>query len=92
VEPRLALYIPAPFYMFVSKTTPKIAERLSWGLEELVKQGILKDTFEQYYGEYIKDANLENRTIIHLGNPVLPSKTPLERKELWHSFSIPEDQ
>lgn len=92
VEPRLALHIPAPFYMFVSKTTPKIAERLSWGLEELVKQGILKDTFEQYYGGYIKDADLENRTIIHLGNPVLPSKTPLERKELWHSFSIPEDQ
>jgi hypothetical protein len=92
VEPRLALHIPAPFYMFVSKTTPQIAERLSWGLEELVKQGILKDTFEQYYGEHIKKADLENRTIIHLGNPVLPSKTPLERKELWHSFSIPEDQ
>jgi hypothetical protein len=88
VEPRLALYIPSPFYMFVSKTTPKIAQRLQWGLEELVKKGILQKTFEQYYGKSIKKADLKNRTIINVGNPVLPSKTPLEREELWYSFSV----
>jgi hypothetical protein len=91
IEPHLALYIPSPFYIFVSKTTPKIAERLEWGLEELVKQGILKDTFEQYYGEYIKQADLANRTIINLGNPLLPSATPLDREELWHSFSVQKE-
>ncbi len=88
VEPRLALYIPSPFYMFVSKSTPQIAARLELGLEKMVEDGSLQSLFEQYYGAYIEKADLENRTIIHLGNPLLPSKTPLERKELWHSFSV----
>lgn len=88
VEPKLALYIPSPFYIFVSRSTPQIAIRLQWGLEELVKQGILKETFEAHYGEYIKKADLTNRTIINVGNPLLPSTTPLKRKELWHSFAV----
>jgi len=91
VEPRLALYIPSPFYIFVSKTSPRIARRLQWGLEALVKQGILKETFEQHYAEHIQHADLANRTIINVGNPLLPSTTPLERKELWHTFSLEKE-
>ncbi|WP_111978330.1 substrate-binding periplasmic protein [Algibacillus agarilyticus] len=87
IEPKLALYIPAPLYMFISHKTPHIAERLEYGLEEMVKQGLLRKIFYRYYAKHLEKADLANRTIINIGNPVLPPKTPLHRKELWLDFN-----
>jgi hypothetical protein len=81
--PNIALYIPSPFYMFVSPKHPKLAKRLTWALERMVKDGTLKSMFDQYYKESLLKAELKKRTILNLGNPLLPEKTPLDRKELW---------
>ncbi len=86
IEPKLALYIPSPFYMFVSPKHPRIAERLTFGLEKMVKDGTLKSMFLAHYGDTYKQANLKNRTIIDIGNPLLPKETPLDREELWLDF------
>lgn len=88
IEPHLAVYIPQPYYIFVSPKTPRIAERVTYGLEKMVSQGTLKQMFEEHYGSYIKKANLANRTIIHVGNRFLPQKTPVNSKELWMLFDV----
>lgn len=82
IQPTLALCIPLPYYMFVSPKYPKLAQRLTYGLEKMVQTGTLRKMFYQYYGATLAQADLKNRTIIHVGNPLLP-KIPLDRKELW---------
>lgn len=89
IAPNLALYIPAPVYFFVSPKFPKIAERIKFGLERMVKEGMLEDIFNETYYHYIKELNIKNRTIINIGNPLLSEKTPLHRKELWFDFDAP---
>jgi len=83
VEENIALAIPAPFYIFVSPTEPKLAERLEYGLEIIVKNKVLHDIFYKYYGKDIAKSNLSKRNTFVIDNPYLPDKTPLKRKELW---------
>lgn len=88
IEPNLALYIPSPYYLFVTPENPLLAERLEYGLLEMVKNGDLNRLFETHYGEYIKMAQLHKRRIIHIGNPILPEKTPFDRPEFWYDFNL----
>lgn len=88
VEPNILLHMPAPSYFFVSPKYPRIAERLEYGLEKMVDSGELKQLFEQAFSKHINISDLKNRRIIDVGNPLLPAKTPLERKELWFDFSL----
>lgn len=88
IEPEIAIYSPNPFYMFVSPKTPEIAERLTWGLEKMVADGSLKRLFEDFYLNTITKADLGNRRIIYLGNPILPKTVPFHRTELWHDFGL----
>ncbi len=89
-EPHIALYSPAPFYIFVTPKRPDIAKRIEYGLEKMIKSGELKSMFDEYYGGYFEQANLQDRTIIDIGNHLLPKGTPLERKELWVKFDVPK--
>ena len=83
IEPNLALYIPAPYYIFISPKEPKLAKRIEDGLEMMIENGDLKEIFYRYYKERIEQAKLLKRKIIRIGNPLLPINTPLARKELW---------
>lgn len=89
IAPNLALYIPAPAYFFVSPKSPKIAKRIKFGLEKMVKEGMLEALFNKTYYRYVKELDIENRTIINIGNPLLSENTPLDRKELWFDFDAP---
>lgn len=82
-EPNIALFMPSPFYIFVSPNEPRLIKRLTLGLEKMVEQGILEEMVNKYYGHYLKQAKLSERKLINVGNPVLPKETPLNRKELW---------
>ena len=66
---------------------PQIAERLEYGLEEMVKSGELKRLFEQAFSKYIGGLDFKNRVIIDVENPLLPESTPLDREELWFDFN-----
>ncbi|GEA11231.1 transporter substrate-binding domain-containing protein [Alteromonas sp. KUL49] len=87
VAPKIALYIPSPFYMFVSPKYPRLAERLTWGLEKMVKNGMLDEIFDKHYRDSILESRLHERHVINIGNPLLPEQTPLERPELWLDLS-----
>lgn len=83
VESDLALYIPAPYYFFVSPHNKKLAQRIKEGLEIIIANKVLNEVFEQYYGEDLRKSRLNERRLLNIGNPTLSEKTPFGRKELW---------
>lgn len=86
VEPNLALYIPAPFYVFISPNEPRLIKRFELGISRLAQQGILKEKLNQHYSNFIKRANLKSRLILDVSNLDLLPNTPVEDKELWFNW------
>lgn len=86
VVPGIALYMNTPSYIFVSNKNPRLAERISWGMEKMISNGRFDELFYQYHQPYIEQANLKGRRIIPIPNPMLAElKYPpqYQRAELW---------
>ncbi|MGJ8681631.1 hypothetical protein [Paraglaciecola sp.] len=83
IEPRLALHLPMPTYVYVSKNAPQLAKRVEFGLRKMVNKGEIKRLLYKYYSEEIQKANLPKRTIIHMDNPYFLDKEVLEDSLLW---------
>ena len=83
VEKFVVIQYPSAFYFFVNKSNDKLAKRIEEGLNRAVEDGSFDTLFNVYNQHYIRNLNLENRTYIKLKNPLLPEKTPVNRKELW---------
>lgn len=69
IEPTLALHIKTETFFYISPKHPKIAKRLKVGLRKLDQIGELKSITNKYFGGYLKQADLQNRTIINIENP-----------------------
>jgi hypothetical protein len=82
-EQHLLLYYPWPKYFFVSKDNPQLAERIKRGLMMMLHDGTFDQIFLKHHGETIEKANLKQRRLFRITNPLLPSEVPLRRKELW---------
>ncbi|MEP1386053.1 MAG: hypothetical protein ABJK64_19900 [Paraglaciecola sp.] len=65
VEPNLALYIPLVTHVYVSKSAPRIAQRIEAGLRKMEKNKELDKLLNKYYEEDIKRADLANRRVIY---------------------------
>lgn len=85
VEMTLALHYPAAVYFFVNKNNPALAAALEAGLKQARKDGSFDKLFRSYNTDFIRRANLSQRTVLELPNPDLPEETPLQQKELWYS-------
>lgn len=85
VEERLLLYYPWPKYFFVSKNAPLLADRLERGLNMMIEDGSFDEIFRKYHGASIQAANLKNRRLFTISNPLLPATAPLGRKQLWYT-------
>ena len=83
IEPKLLMYYPTATYFFVNKENKELAYELKKGMEKIIKNGDFDKLFYKYHADFIKKSNLKNRTIIKLDNPILPAKTPLDKKHLW---------
>ncbi len=85
VEDNIMLVYTSPFYFFVNKNNTKLAKDLERGLRIAIEDG----SFEEYFmkdpvvQDVIKNANVQNRILIKLTNPLLPESTPLEDETLW---------
>lgn len=88
VDPYILLYYPTAFYFFVAENNQPLHDAVESGLELSLADGSFEELFQRYYGDMIKKAEIDNRKIISIPNPKLPSATPLHRKELWF---LPED-
>lgn len=83
VAHHIILHYPSAYYYFVNKNSTILAQDVTKGLEIALADGSFEKLFRQYHDEALKLADLKNRTVIELKNPLLPTETPLERKELW---------
>ena len=86
VEPRVALHYVYDAYFMVNRKNAKLARDIREGLEKAIADGSFDKLFDQYYGERLRKAHLERRTIIELKNPLLTPGTPSNRPELWYDF------
>lgn len=86
VEPRLALLYPTASYFFVSRHNPALAKRLQTGLERAIADGSFDELFWNHpqNKEAFEKADIDERIILRLANPVLPDETPLSDKRLWY--------
>ncbi len=89
IEPRIALFMPMPVYLYVSPQHPRLAKRLRAGFAKIMADGKFEELFAKYFSDQVRRAKLEDRHIINVGNPLLSKETPLRRKELWF-YPIPE--
>ena len=85
VAPNLLLHYPSASYFFVQQDNEALAARLERGLEKALADGSFDRLFYGYPGHQIMfhRSNVHQRRILRLENPLLPEKTPLDRKALW---------
>jgi ABC-type amino acid transport substrate-binding protein len=86
VEPHLALHYYYDAYFMVNRKNTTLARDIRDGLETAIRDGSFDKLFQQYFGERIRKAHLERRTVIELRNPLLTPETPSNRPELWYDF------
>jgi hypothetical protein len=79
IDQHLLLYWPSAKYIYVSKSAPRLAERIRYGLEEMQKDGSFDRHFEKYSSQVIAELNFPQRTVIELENPLLPSWARIPR-------------
>lgn len=91
IDTNILLHYPTAYFFYVSKSNTTLAEDVTYGLEQSLKDGSFERLFNRYYGEIVSQTINEKRRIYHLKNPFLPKKTPLQRKELWLDLSTNED-
>lgn len=89
MEKRFVIYYDSPFFFFVNKENKRIAKRLEYGLLEAIKDGSFERFFEQYpiSAGVIDRANLKEREVITLENPLLTEATKAALKKLGHQAS-----
>jgi len=85
VEQNLLLSYINPFYFFVNKSNTQLATDIERGLRIAIEDGSFNEYFlnDPTVKDVITKANLKNRVLIHLENPGLPEKTPVNDKSLW---------
>lgn len=84
VDPHLALHYFYDAYFMVNRKNTKLAQDIRDGLEKAIADGSFDKVFQEYFGERLRKAHLESRTVIELHNPLLTPGTPSNRPELWY--------
>lgn len=80
IEPSFAIYYPFPLVFYVNEHEEELAK---WLEEKLLGCDRLQVLFDKHYGHVADQAQLSERQIIELDNPVLPEKyKPLLNKQL----------
>jgi hypothetical protein len=87
VETDLVIHYPTPGYIFTSKDNLKLADRLERGFRVALEDGSFDRLFYNHpdMKEALDRADLKNRRIFELKNPLLPEETPLDDKRLWYT-------
>ena len=83
IDPHLCLHYPTAMYFFVGRGNERLAGLVERGLNRLLAKGGFERIFMQYHGAILARHVLSRRRVLELHNPLLPSETPLQRKELW---------
>lgn len=85
VEKNLMVYYQMPFYLFVSPDNQALANDLEIGFERAIANGEFDKVFygDKAIQDVMQKANMKERKVFKLENPLLSKETPVDRKELW---------
>ncbi|RED52373.1 ABC transporter substrate-binding protein [Aestuariispira insulae] len=83
IADNVMLFYPHPVYFLVSRHRPELAELLEQGLNKAIADGSYEKLFLDRFGPYIERANLAERRLIILQNPVVPPGTPAIDTSWW---------
>lgn len=85
VEKNLMVYYQMPFYFFVSPENKVLAKIIETGFERAIANGEFDKVFygDKAIQDVLQKANMKNRTLFKLDNPLLSKETPVNRPELW---------
>lgn len=83
VERTKALYFPYPVYFWVNQKNGALAERIERGLAASLADGSFRKLFESYHAAEIAMLAKENRHVIRLANPILPTNAAEPDTRWW---------
>jgi hypothetical protein len=84
IDNTFVLHYPTAFYFFVAPKQTKLAQDLTRGLERAVADGSFDLVFNKYFRTFIEKADINNRIIFELHNPLIkPNSLPLDREKFW---------
>lgn len=84
IEQHVLIVYPWPYYFFTHRQDVELASRIETGLRRMQRDGSFDAIFMKHHRAAIDQANLGQRHIIRVRNPLLPAATPLDDKELWY--------
>jgi hypothetical protein len=87
LDPYLVLHYPAALYFFVHRERADLADALQLGLERAQADGSFEALFRTTHEPQLRAAQLTQRRVIELVNPLLPESAPTQRRELWWQVS-----
>jgi len=91
IDKNILLHYPTAYFFYVNKSNKALADDVTYGLEQSIKDGSFERLFMHYFGDIVSRTVSENRRVYHLNNPFLPINTPLHRKELWLDLTKNEE-
>lgn len=78
VVPGIALYYPLDDYFHVTPRRPELARAIERGFERALADGSYAALFQRHFDAAMRDATLQERSIIHVSGYPVPPGTPLE--------------
>ena len=75
IEPHLVFRYPLALLFFVSPQYPELAQRIELGLQRARQSGAFDQIFEKEFGSTIRRLKLDERIMLELHNPDLPSRS-----------------
>ena len=88
IEHHLLIHYPFAHYAYVSKSSPRLAERIGYGLQEMQGDGSFDRLFDKRFASTLADLRFHQRTIIELENPFLPAWARIPKLQ-WRSTTSP---
>ena len=72
IERHLVIRYPNAQYFYVAKNAPRLAERIEYGLKEMLKDGSFDAIYAKHFAAALADLKLDERVVINIENPFLP--------------------
>ncbi|NMR25280.1 transporter substrate-binding domain-containing protein [Pseudoalteromonas sp. NEC-BIFX-2020_015] len=79
----IAIRYPSALYFFVANKDAILYEQIKSGLLAAIADGSFDELFNRYFAKTIELADLKNRRIIELVNPLLPLSAPIHQPHFW---------
>lgn len=85
LEKGLVVVYRLPTFFFVSKQHPVIAQRLKYGMQQLIADGSLAAFIRRQFAAPLKAIGIQHRRVVALENPLLTDETRaiLAQPSLW---------